>query len=72
MRIEKTQCVIVATAVLHNICCLHNDNEAPANSSEMEAQISYVLTTPNNRPASTRSSYNMARRLLVENYFAKL
>lgn len=71
MKIKKIQSVIVATAVLHNICCMDNDIDAPPNNSVMEIEISNVLSTPNNR-LSTRESNNITRRLLVDNYFANL
>lgn len=72
LKLEKVQCIIVATAVLHNICCINGENEAPSLSTVFEEAIDFVLSTPSNRGRGSSNYNNVYRRILVNDYFKKL
>ncbi|XP_049302059.1 putative nuclease HARBI1 [Bactrocera dorsalis] len=72
MNCTKVQSIIVATAVLQNICCLHRDTEAPPLDPEIDTQILSVLSIPNNRSSDRRTEKNVTRNNLINGYFATL
>jgi len=69
MDVKQVEAIIVATAVLHNICNLCNDNEPPILSREIIASIDAAM----NVPISEITSNNMShRRNIIENHFRNL
>ncbi|XP_050337848.1 putative nuclease HARBI1 [Bactrocera neohumeralis] len=72
MNCTKVQSIIVATAVLQNICCLHRDTEAPPLDPEIDRRILSVLSIPNNRSSDRRTEKNVTRNNLINGYFATL
>lgn len=71
LKLEKVQSIIVATAVLHNICCMCNDTAPPCVSEEVESIINSTLSIPPNRQRSTTNFNNYTRRTII-NYFENL
>lgn len=67
---KKVQPIIVATAILHNICLLHRDSEAPLLAPEVDQQIITVLNIPNNRGSNGRIEKNAVRNDLINGFFA--
>lgn len=65
--LEKTQCVIVATAVLHNICCINNEVNLPQLEEQIENQVILANNVPNNRDAVNNN--NQIRNILINEYF---
>ena len=55
----KVQSIIVVTAVLHNLCCLHHHTEAPSLNPEIDGQIMAVLNIPNNSNNAISNHYSI-------------
>lgn len=72
MHIKKIQSIIVATAVLHNICCDNRDEVAPQLSGDFENVVNDVLSVPHNRSGDDHNSSSSTRRSLINNYFANI
>lgn len=71
MNLKKVQSIIVATGVLHNICCLNREMEAPILPPYMEEAINEVLSVPHNR--NIRGEIiNSTRKNLIHKYFASM
>lgn len=72
MACKKVQSIIVATAVLHNICCQNADKEAPSLPPEVERAIEQVLSVPHNLNLQVTNDKNFTRRNLINTYFSSL
>lgn len=70
LNFKKVEGIIVATAVLHNICCMNNEREVPSLPEHLETAVDYVSSVPNNLGNSNVN--NTARRVLISNYFKNL
>ena len=71
LKFDKIQSIIVATAVLHNICCINNETELPTLSNDLQNAVDFVLSVPNNRETHNDVNNNV-RRILINDYFKKL
>lgn len=70
LQFQKLQGIIVATAVLHNICCINNESEPPQLSEEIQNEVDFVLAVPHYREA--RNTNNSVRQKLINEYFQQL
>lgn len=70
LNFQKVQAVIVATAVLHNICCMNKEENLPELSEHIELAVQNVNNVPHNRHNSRPN--NTQRRLLINDYFRNL
>ncbi|XP_017476545.1 PREDICTED: putative nuclease HARBI1 [Rhagoletis zephyria] len=70
MQIREVESIIVATAVLHNICNINKDVTAPPVYGDINDIIDTVVDVPT-VPASGRSD-NVHRRHIIQNYFESL
>lgn len=70
MHARKVEGIIVATAVLHNICCMNKETDVPILSENISQAIEIVSTVPNNR--ENRELDNSSRRDLIDGYFRYL
>lgn len=72
LKLDTTQALIVATAVLHNIACHENEPDAPINEQE-EIAIDLVNNIGAENQGEIRGGANNAtRHNLIQNYFARL
>lgn len=69
MNVKEVQSIIVATAILHNVCNLNNDRDAPPLSEEMRTAIDAVLEIP---VAPISQSSNSYRNEIIRNHFGQL
>lgn len=70
LNINKAQCLIIATAILHNIAKTENQQELPPLPVEIEEAINFVNNVPNNIP-NIRNNYNYLRDPYIR-YFENL
>ncbi|XP_067619917.1 putative nuclease HARBI1 [Eurosta solidaginis] len=72
INIAKVESIVVATAVLHNICCLNRDWEPPPLSPGVEDMIRSSLEFPayNHLPSISRN--NHMRLTLIDQHFSNL
>ena len=68
LRFRKVQSIIVACAVLHNKCCIHNEIEVPGLQTAIGHIVDFVSSVPNNREL-TNSQTNLVQKSLIKNYF---
>lgn len=68
MNIEQVEAIVVATAVLHNVCNLNNDRNAPQVSEDIRTLTESEVTVP----AVTISGDNFYRRQIINNHFQNL
>lgn len=71
LKFEKVQSIIVACAVLHNICCINNDMCLPKLDDAVEEAIDFVSSVPRNA-GTINDRTNIVRRGLINNYFKQL
>jgi hypothetical protein len=72
LKLDTTQAVVVATAVLHNIACNENEPEPPVNEHE-EAAIEIVNNVGDDDQNEIRGQANNNTRYnLINNYFGTL
>jgi hypothetical protein len=72
LKLDTTQAVVVATAVLHNIACNENEPEPPVNEHE-EAAIEIVNNVGDDDQNEIRGEANNNTRYnLINNYFGTL
>lgn len=72
---KKVQGVIVATAVLHNVCYINSDTDLPSLPLDLSEAIDHVLSVPHSRNNLTlfdNTSNNQTRSNLVNNYFKNM
>ena len=72
LNFAKVEGIIVATAVLHNICCINNETDVPRLPERVEAAINLVNSVDSNLTVGNRNADNSYRRHLIDNYFKKL
>lgn len=69
MNVKEVQSIIVATAVLHNICNFKNDRNAPpVESDEVNAMIDMDVPVP----SIAITNENIYRREIIRNHFETL
>ncbi|XP_036319831.1 putative nuclease HARBI1 [Rhagoletis pomonella] len=68
MNLREVECIIVATAVLHNICNLNNDCVAPAvYENEINNIIDAIVEVPT--ISTSGRNDNLYRNHIIQNYF---
>ncbi|XP_067014193.2 putative nuclease HARBI1 [Anabrus simplex] len=67
---NKVQSIVVATAVLHNICCLNNDMNLPVLEPHIENAVHVVNNVPNAR--ETQNFNNSVRNAIIYDHFKNL
>lgn len=67
LHFKKVQSIIVATAVLHNICCINNETELPNLPSHLQEAVDFVLSVPNNRENSNDANFPLISIFLILN-----
>ena len=70
VHLEEVEAIVVATAVLHNVCNLKNDLDPPPTSAEISALIESESRLP--LFASSGQSDDFFRRQIIENHFQNL
>jgi len=68
LKVKEVEAIVVATAVLHNICNLNNDTTAPSVPEHIEALIDTEVAMP----AFATSSNNFYRSEIIMNHFENL
>lgn len=69
---RKVQSIIVATAVLHNICCMNHEPELPVLAPSISSAVDLALSVPRNRQQEASNVNNSTRSLLVNQCFKDL
>ncbi|XP_036320285.1 putative nuclease HARBI1 [Rhagoletis pomonella] len=72
MKVTTVPYIIVATAVLNNVCIRFNDKTAPQLVPEIDDAVTNVLTVPPNRSNEGRSRNDQTRKTIIDTYFAQM
>ena len=70
LHLNKVQSIIVATAVLHNICCINKDINLPALEEHVENAVEFANAVPHAR--ENLQYNNNVRNALITDYFRNL
>ena len=66
---RKVQAIIVATAVLHNLCCINKELDLPNLPADVAEEVAFTLSVPNNRTANGSRANDSTRSALINQYF---
>lgn len=66
-KFKKVQSIIVATAVLHNTCCINNEFELLILTNDIQNAVDFALSVP--ICETDNHTNNSVRRALINNYW---